>query len=210
MKDDSDCSSLIKPGLDLPHRKNNKHLFKTQKPQHSWLLRSPSVVAKSTAVDSINYHTSQSSLLTSSSGGACPAFSPHYSYFTASANSHQWPASFCHAPSLHFISFSAMCACISVYLCVCARYCNVHVTSPKQASRKQMGSWKATSHIVTDEIPFFCPRSWWRWWLLSHSTGQTRGRSPTLCSHEQTAQMSTSSSNPLPFLFFFSPLYRKY
>lgn len=121
MKDDSDCSSLIKPGLDIPHRKNNKHLFKTQKPQHSWLLRSPSVVAKGTAVDSINYHTSQSSLLTSSSGGACPAFSPHYSYFTASANSHQRPASFCHAPSLHFISFSAMCACISVYLCVCVR-----------------------------------------------------------------------------------------
>lgn len=89
-------------------------------------------------------------------------------------------------------------------ICVCVRYCNVHVTSPKQASRKQMGSWKATSHIVTDEIPFFCPRSWWRWWLLSHSTGQTRGRSPTLCSHEQTAQMSTSSSNPLPPFFFSS------
>lgn len=85
------------------------------------------------------------------------AFSPHYSYFTASANGHQRPASFCHAPCLHFISLCCMCVCVS---------------SPEWASHKQMGSWKATSHIVTEKIPFFCPRSWWHWWPCH--TDQTR------------------------------------
>lgn len=67
-------------------------------------------MAKSTAISSM-VQASHCGLLTSSSGGARPAFSPNYSHSTASANGHQWAASFCHTPCLHFTSLCAVCAC---------------------------------------------------------------------------------------------------
>lgn len=44
------------------------------------------------------------------------AFSPHYSYFAATANGHQRPASFCRASPLHFVSLRCVCvrACVSL------------------------------------------------------------------------------------------------
>lgn len=127
--------------------------------------------------------TSRCRLLTHSSGGARPAFSPHYSYFTASANGHQRAASFCHTPSLRLIALR--CVCVRARVC----HCNVCDSSPGWASHKQMGSWKATSHIVTEEIPFFCPQSWWHWW--PRHTAQTRpegGHHPSFPTHKRAQQ----------------------
>lgn len=147
------------------------------------------MLAKSTAITSTD-QTPQCRLLTSSSGGARPAFSAHYSYFTASANGHQQAASFCHTPCTHLICPR----CVCVHACVC--HCNVCVGSPEWASHKQMGSWKATSHIVTEEIPFFCPQSWWHWWpcrTAPETTEQTRGRPPSLRPYTQMKQMSVAT-----------------
>lgn len=118
MKDDSDCSSLINSGLDLPHSKNNKQLLKTQKPQHSWLLRSPSVVAKSTAVESINYHTSQSSLLTSSSRGLVllsPRITPTSLPLQTAISS--LPVS----ATLQVCILSLFLPCVRAFPCICVR-----------------------------------------------------------------------------------------
>lgn len=89
---------------------------------------------------------------------------------------------------------AALPVCISSLSAVCARknvcHCNVCVSSPERASHKQMGSWEATSHIVTEEIPFFCPRSWWHWWL--RHTAKTRPEGGHhLCVLTQSTQMST-------------------
>lgn len=80
------------------------------------ITKSPNKVAKSTAITSMD-QTPQCGLLTSSSGGARPAFSPHYSYFTASANGHQRAASFCHTLRLHFMRLH--CVCVYVRACMC-------------------------------------------------------------------------------------------
>jgi len=82
-------------------------------------------------------------------------------------------ASFCHtAVCVWFV-----CVCV----CVCVCHCSVCVSSVDWASHKQMGSWKATSHIVTEEIPSFCPQSWRLCW--PRHTAQARAnehRSPSL------------------------------
>lgn len=52
--------------------------------------------------------------------------------------------------------------------CVRVCHCNACVSSPESTSEE---SWKATSQIVTEEVPFFCPWSWWHWW--PHLTDQT-------------------------------------
>lgn len=140
----------------IPHSSTVKHLWMTNSREG---FQKPNKVAKSTVITSAD-QTPQCRFLTSSSGGARPALSPHYSYFTASTNGLQLAASFCHTPCLRFIP--PCCVCARARMCQLSR---VSVT-------QQMGSWKATSHIVTEEIPFFCPLSWWHWW--PRHTAQTR------------------------------------
>lgn len=104
--------------------------------------------------------------------------------------------------SLYAFDLSLLC----VRACVCVCHCNVCVGSPEWASHKQMGSWKATSHIVTEEIPFFCPQSWWHWWpcrTAPETTEQTRGRPPSLRPYTQMKQMSTAQDHSWKFVLGF-------
>ncbi len=118
----------------------------------------------------------------------------------ASANGHQRAASSCHAPCSRLIS--PRCVCKRACLC----HCNECVSPPEWASHKQMGSWKATSHIVTEEIPFFCPQSWWHRW--PRRTAQSRpegGHRPSVLTHRRHKW----AQRHLPFLtrFSLSPIY---
>ncbi len=117
-KDDDDFSCWQKPGTDV----NSQSGFLTVVTSNisGWqtaerVTRSPTRWRKAQRVTGTD-QTPQCRLLTSSSGGACPAFSPHYSYFTASANGHQRAASFCHTPRLHLISLC--CVCVRARTCV--------------------------------------------------------------------------------------------
>lgn len=93
-------------------------------------------------------------MLTSISGGARPAFSPHYSYFVASANGHQRAASFCHSSCSRLASHC--CVCVVVHMRVTVT-CVSALPSERHTNRWRVERPRAI--LWQKRFPSFVPRA---------------------------------------------------